>query len=87
MSMIVVCRACGRDHEPTLDAIRAGTWRRCPACLLEPDGDMSGGDISPRIHPESPGEIATPDRDLACLIGGVRHHPIYSGSPHVLWAS
>jgi hypothetical protein len=71
MSMIVVCRACGREHEPNLDTIRAGTWRRCPACLLEPGGDMSPQkNISPGIHPESPGEIATPDRALACLIGG-----------------
>jgi hypothetical protein len=47
--MIVVCRAFCREHEPSLDAIRAGTWRRCLACRTEPSGDMSAENISPGI--------------------------------------
>jgi len=58
MSMVDVCRMCGREHEPTPDAIRAGTWQRCPGCRLEPGGAMSCGDISPRIHP---GDLVTAD--------------------------
>jgi len=32
-TMLVTCKQCGRQYEPTREAIVAGTWRRgCPVC-------------------------------------------------------
>jgi DNA-directed RNA polymerase subunit RPC12/RpoP len=30
------CRECGAEFEPSREAIRAGTWQRCPACSPAP---------------------------------------------------
>ena len=32
---IVTCRECGKEHQPTPAAIRAGSWRVCPACRTQ----------------------------------------------------
>lgn len=32
MTLSTVCRRCGREFAPDPDAIRAGTWQRCPQC-------------------------------------------------------
>jgi hypothetical protein len=36
-SMLTRCRQSGTEFEPSPDAIRAGAWRLCPACALEPE--------------------------------------------------
>jgi hypothetical protein len=33
---IVRCKACGKEHEPSPEAIRAGTWKLCPDCTPKP---------------------------------------------------
>jgi len=43
MSVIVVCRRCGREFAPDRRAILAGRWRLCPACRdPEPPGGAAG---------------------------------------------
>ena len=33
---IVPCKQCGKEHEPTPEAIRAGNWKVCPDCTPPP---------------------------------------------------
>ena len=34
-AFITRCKDCDTKFEPTQDSIRAGSWRRCPACRAE----------------------------------------------------
>ena len=36
MALITTCRHCGKEHEATSEAIRAGTWKVCPTCAPKP---------------------------------------------------
>jgi hypothetical protein len=36
MTVVVPCRACGKEYEPDRRAIVAGSWRLCPACAPKP---------------------------------------------------
>jgi len=37
MTIVTVCRVCGREFEPNTAAIRSGHWRTCPACPQRSD--------------------------------------------------
>ena len=32
MTLIVRCRACDREFEPSAESVRRGDWHTCPAC-------------------------------------------------------
>lgn len=41
MRIVVTCRTCGREHEPSREDIIAGRWRVCAACRKQEEGETS----------------------------------------------
>jgi hypothetical protein len=69
-AVITNCTQCGKEHEPTPEAIRRGQWRECPSChttAATPPND--GGRRCERCG--RPLRTAGRSICLGCLLGGI----------------
>lgn len=63
MAMVVTCRMCGVEFEPTAEVILAGLWRVCEACRV--DGSPGGRPDHEDARPIDPDHSAPAPPGLA----------------------